>query len=61
MQIKNNRKPFEQATVTKILPEIQNNNTLHKILDDRKIPKEWARSNIVLIYKKDNPDDLNNY
>lgn len=31
------------------------------ILDSRKIPKEWAESDIILLYKKGNPADITNY
>lgn len=33
----------------------------NKILDNRKIPKEWAQSDIILLYKKGDPADINNY
>lgn len=33
----------------------------NKILEDKKIPAEWAKSDIVLLYKKGNPKDINNY
>lgn len=33
----------------------------NKILDSRSIPIEWAKSDIILLYKKGDPADVNNY
>ncbi|CAF4889151.1 unnamed protein product [Pieris macdunnoughi] len=31
------------------------------VMDSRKIPREWARSDIILLYKKGDPTDVGNY
>lgn len=37
------------------------NTLFNKVLDCKTIPDEWAKSDIVLIYKKGNPADIGNY
>lgn len=33
----------------------------NKVLESQEIPKNWAKSRIILLYKKGDPADINNY
>lgn len=53
--------PNEAIKIGKFLLAPHLTNLFNKILNDRKIPTDWAKSDIILLYKKGDPANINNY
>jgi hypothetical protein len=64
---KNNRTPGDDGLINECLKwgkeELTTTITtlLNRIIESEEIPQQWQRSTIILIHKKGNRDDLNNY